>query len=118
MNNKFSVSNCLTEFINMNQNTSIFGSYLLRFGKVREKSFDFNGPLDKQGEYFTLYAHEDGYRIRKTYHTILGTRYQYPMFRNSRTNEWLAFETPEEAFNRFEKYIMKKVCTKHIYGKF
>lgn len=110
MNNQFNIYDCLDEFVSLNKNCKKFNELPLRFGNVRKKSFDFNTIYDKPGEHFTVYAHEDGYRIRKTFLTggYFGARYQYQMFRNSRTGEWPACKTPKEMFERFEKYLIKK----------
>lgn len=112
MNNKFGIYQCLLELIKFNQNCKTFNELPLRFLKVRNKSFDFITICDDDNVCcYTVYAHEDGYRIRKTIYSswIKNYKCQYQLFRNSRTGEWPAFKTPKEMFERIEKYLLKKL---------
>lgn len=111
MNNEFNISECLYELIKLNQNCKTFNELPLRFLKVRDKSFDFITICDDEWVCcYTVYAHEDGYRIRKTIiNSWLKHKQQYQLFRNSHTGEWPAFKTPKEMFERIEKYLLKKL---------
>lgn len=112
MNNKFGIYQCLLELSTLNQNCKTFNDLPLRFLKVRDKSFDFITIFDDESVYcYTVYAHEDGYRIRKTIYNswIKNYKQQYQLFRNSRTGEWPAFKTPKEMFEHIEKYLLKKL---------
>ena len=111
MNKKFEISKCLNELIKLNQNCKTFNEIPLRFLKVRNNSFDFITIFDDESVYcYTVYAHEDGYRIRKTIiNSWLKHKQQYQLFRNTHIGEWPAFKTPKEMFERIEKYLLRKL---------